>query len=120
MERTLYRVPALFVDDFADITGPMLRQAYVEFLYRVDEWDYERLTPQYWERLLYDLADSGSTDALLLKHPMIAEDTGFTRPLIPFDCEALGGCGPGTKRTPKKSCAINGSVMNRKYNWIWH
>ena len=120
MERTLYKVPALFVDDFADITGPMLRQAYLEILYRADEWEYERLTKQYWERLIYEVADSGSIEALERNHPMAAVDEQFTRPLVPFDCEKLGGCGPGTKRVPKKSCAIDPSVVKKGYKWVWN
>jgi hypothetical protein len=36
-DRTLYRLPALLVDDFADLTPELVRQAYVEALYRVDE-----------------------------------------------------------------------------------
>ena len=37
LDRTLYRLPALLVDDFADLTPHIIRQAYVEALYRVDE-----------------------------------------------------------------------------------
>jgi hypothetical protein len=36
-DRTLYRLPALLVDDFADLTPELVRQAYVEALYRVDD-----------------------------------------------------------------------------------
>jgi hypothetical protein len=43
---------------------------------------------------------------------VMAVDLGFTRPLIPFDCEEMGGCGPGTLRVPKKSCAIPGQHNN--------
>jgi hypothetical protein len=48
-----------------------------------------------------------------------AVDLGFTRPLVPFDCDKMGGCGPGTKRVPKKSCAIDINNMNPKYVWEW-
>ena len=37
LDRTLYRLPALLVDDFADVTPDLVRQAYVEALYRADE-----------------------------------------------------------------------------------
>ena len=61
-------------------------------------------------------------------HPMAAIDLNFTRPRVPFNCETMAekagkggknGCGPGTKRTPKKSCAIDESIVNEDYNWIW-
>lgn len=37
LDRTLYRLPVLLVDDFADLTPDLLRQAYVEAIYRADE-----------------------------------------------------------------------------------
>jgi hypothetical protein len=53
---------------------------------------------------------------------MEAEDASFTRPLIPFDCEAMGGCGSGTKRVPnpKKSCAVDYKEDIKKYDWNWY
>eukprot|EP00662_Eupelagonemidae_sp_cell21_P007386 gene7386-22384_t len=44
LERTLARLPALFVDDYSDVDERLLRRAYVEALYRAREWDYRRLT----------------------------------------------------------------------------
>ena len=43
---------------------------------------------------------TGTIDHMLRLHPMSAEDPSFTRPLVPFDCGAMGGCGPGIKRVP--------------------
>ena len=43
---------------------------------------------------------TGTIDRMLSLHPMSAEDPTFTRPLVPFDCGAMGGCGPGIKRVP--------------------
>ena len=37
LDRTLYKLPALLVEDFADLTPMLVRQAYVEALYRADE-----------------------------------------------------------------------------------
>ena len=31
----------------------------------------------------------------------------------------MGGCGPGTKRTPLNSCAIDPSAMSANYEWSW-
>jgi hypothetical protein len=36
-DRTLHRLPALLVDDFNDLTPALVREAYVEALYNVDE-----------------------------------------------------------------------------------
>lgn len=119
LDRTLYRLPALLVEDYAEVTPYLLRQAYIEALYRADQWEYERMTKQYWERLIYEISESNSLDPLLKAHPLNQHDQNFTRPLVPFDCEAIGGCGSGTKRVPKKSCAIDFSIVDEKYNWHW-
>ena len=119
MDRTLYKLPVLILDDYSDLTPEILRQAYVEALYRADDWEYERMTHQYWEHLLFSVSQTLDVNIMLDKHPMTAEDANFTRPLIPFDCAAMGGCGAGTKRTPKQSCAIDTSVMNSRYRWDW-
>lgn len=50
---------------------------------------------------------------------MHAEDLNFTRPLVPYDCVAMGGCGPGTKRTPRSYCGIDPSRVNENYNFNW-
>lgn len=43
----------------------------------------------------------------------------FTRPLLPYDCKAMGGCGAGTKRTPARYCAIDPTLVKRGYNFAW-
>lgn len=50
---------------------------------------------------------------------MSGEDTEFTRPMIPFNCHAMGGCGPGTKRVPTASCGIDLSMDMTNFNWFW-
>lgn len=117
MDRTFYKLPVLLLDDYAELTEAILRQAYVEALYRVDNWQYARMTKRWYERLMYDVAETGSIESLLRLHPMGAEDRTFTRPLVPFQCE--GGCGVGTKRTPVTSCAIEPSKVRPGYNWHW-
>lgn len=103
-ERTLWKLPVLFVDDYADLTADIIRSAYVEAIYRADEWEYERLTTKHWYDVLFQTAMTESLDYALEKHPMKAVDTGFTRPYTYFNCERMGGCGPGTKRTPLNKC----------------
>jgi len=116
-DRSLYKLPALLVDDFADVTPFVIRQAYVEAIYRADSWDYKRITTRWWERLLYKVSETGSISHLLRLHPTQAEDVTFTRPMVPFDCKAIGGCGHGTKRVPSKSCAIDFSLNMSEHNW---
>eukprot|EP01035_Chromulina_nebulosa_P022397 gene22397-29001_t len=119
LDRTVYKLPVLLVDDFYDINPEMLRQAYVEALYWSEEWEYERMLVKHWEYMLFEASETASDEVLQRLHPMSGVDTNFTRPLVPFDCESMGGCGPGTKRVPKKSCAIDPSVLSFSYNWIW-
>jgi hypothetical protein len=103
-DRTLWRLPALLVDDFYDVTPALLRSAYVEALYRADEFEYERLTQQFWQSILANVSKSMSTQPLLDMFPMRAEDATFTRPREPYACGRTGTCGKGTKRIPKQSC----------------
>lgn len=119
MDRTFYRLPVLMLDDYADLTPELLRTAYVEALYLADQWEYERMTKRWWERLIFEVSFSSSTEPLLHYHPMRAQDTDFTRPLVPFDCVKMGGCGKGTRRVPRKSCGIDISLVSDKYNFRW-
>jgi len=119
-DRSLYRLPALLVDDFADLTLHMIQQAYVEVMYRADEWEYERISYTWWSKLLHEVSNAGNDEALQRLHPYSVHDATFTRPLIPFNCEKIGGCGPGTKRVPKKSCAIDLDMDMSSYaSWYW-
>jgi hypothetical protein len=119
MDRTFYKLPVLMLDDYADLNANLLRQAYAEALYLAEEWEYERMTRRYWQSLIYETAETSSLEPLLSKHPMSAADETFTRPLVHYDCDSLGGCGPGTKRTPKKYCAVDPKLMVPGYNWVW-
>ena len=53
LDKTLYKLPALLVDDFASITPALIRRAYVEALYHADEWEYERLSRKWYNDLIY-------------------------------------------------------------------
>jgi hypothetical protein len=103
-DRTMWRLPVLFVEDFDDVRPELLRSAYVEAMYRKDEFEYGRLKMSYWWGVLLNVSASRSTRPLLDAFPMEAEDPIFTRPAIPFNCWKTNSCGPGTKRIPKKSC----------------
>ena len=100
----MWRLPALLVEDFAVLTPLLLRTAYIEALYRSTDFEYQRLTMSFWFDVILNVSASRSIQPLLHYFPMHAEDPGFTRPRVPFDCWKTNSCGPGTKRIPKISC----------------
>ena len=110
LDKTVHRLPALLVDDFSEVTPELLRTAYVEALYRADDFEFERLTQSYWHKLLRKVSREKSLQPFLDKFPAHADvDPSFTRPLIPYDYQGTCGldgslCGKGTKRTPRSSC----------------
>jgi len=106
LERMMYRLPALFLEDFAELTPALLRQAYVEALYRADEFEYERLRQSWWFGFIGNVSATMSVDTIIDKFPMEAEEQGFARPREPYDCGRTNPhtCGEGTKRTPARSC----------------
>lgn len=72
LDKTLYKLPALLVDDFASITPGLIRRAYVEALYHADEWEYERLSRKWYNDLIYQIAVDKNIKSLLKKHPVEA------------------------------------------------
>jgi hypothetical protein len=62
----------LIVDDFADLTTELVQSAYIEALYLADEWDFTRLTYNYWSEMLKKTSQSGNIDYMLTRHPMEA------------------------------------------------
>jgi hypothetical protein len=117
MDKTFWKLPVLAVDDFASVTPQLVHSAYVEALYRRDEWEYRRLLWSFWRDLMLGVATAGNSSALLELFPERAEDQGFTRPEFPFNCEQMGGCGPGTKRTPAEYCAIDRTVDYSSFSY---
>jgi hypothetical protein len=103
-DRTLWRLPALLVEDFDEINPEMLHEAYVEALYRKDEFEFERLTQGFWSAVIANVSATKSTSTLLDKFPMEAELENFARPREPYACSNTNTCGPGTKRTPRRYC----------------
>jgi hypothetical protein len=100
----LWRLPALLVDDYDDVTPDLLRTAYVEALYRVEEFEFERLTQSFWWTLILTMSRTKSSQPLLDKFPPQAEDPTFMRPREAFDCKGWFDCGRGTKRFPRTPC----------------
>jgi len=60
-DRSLYKLPALLVDDFAELTPFIIRQAYVEAIYRADSWEYKRITTNWWQSLIYKVLTHAHT-----------------------------------------------------------
>lgn len=103
-DRTLWRLPAVLLDDFDEVTPELLRTAYIEAIYRVKDFEFERLTQSFWWNMFSNVSASMSIEPLLHKFPMEAVDQGFARPREPYACGVTNTCGPNTMRTPKKSC----------------
>ncbi len=100
----LWRLPALLVDDFDEVTPKLLRTAYVEALYRADDFEFERLTQSFWWSFIANVSVTMDTQTVLDKFPLQSEDPGFTRPYERFDCWKTNSCGAGTKRIPQTFC----------------
>mmetsp|Transcript_6907 Transcript_6907/g.7152 ORF Transcript_6907/g.7152 Transcript_6907/m.7152 type:complete len:267 (-) Transcript_6907:220-1020(-) len=137
LDRTLWKLPALLVEDFSSLSPSLLRSAYIEALYRAErgEWEYERVGERWWIELVRDTARTGSTDILLNRHPMNAVDEHFVRPLWPYNCNhekrkrreegdlSESRCENGARRPPKDSCLIHDDADLHSYQWnmrgIW-
>eukprot|EP00611_Tribonema_gayanum_P021550 TRINITY_DN4169_c0_g1_i4.p2 TRINITY_DN4169_c0_g1~~TRINITY_DN4169_c0_g1_i4.p2 ORF type:complete len:273 (-),score=102.10 TRINITY_DN4169_c0_g1_i4:724-1512(-) len=72
--RTYAGLPVLTVADWGDVTPELLEQVWHEFaVERAAEWDFRRLTENYWLELLADAAAAGSIDAITAQHPLLTE-----------------------------------------------
>lgn len=104
-DKPLYRLPALLVDDWSSVTPDLLRSAYVEAMYRADEFDYARLNQQNWYDFLLNVSTTKSVQTVYDRYPKHVEDQNYARPKVPFNCGKDGSrCGKGTKRTPAVRC----------------
>lgn len=104
LDKSLWRLPALIVEDFNVVTPDFLRQAYVEALYRAKNFEFERLTQSFWFSFIANVSTTKSIHTVLDKFPIEAEDPDFARPMEPFTCWKTNSCGPGTKKIPETSC----------------
>lgn len=58
----------------------MLRQAYVEAIYRAPEFEFNRLSQNYWWGVISNVSATMKVQTILDAFPMRAEDPTFTRP----------------------------------------
>ena len=84
-------------------------------VYRVDEFAFDRLQESYWTELIHRVSVEKNISVMLANHPTHATDPGFARPREYYNCEKMGGCGPGTKRTPRNVCAVVSVGKERKH-----
>jgi hypothetical protein len=102
-----WRLPVLLVDDFYDVTEELLRSAYVQAIYDIDQFEFERLQQSFWYGVIYNVSSARHAGPMLDKFPMAAETPGFVRPFQPFHCgdrnERCGHSQPPIQ-TPKMSC----------------
>lgn len=63
---------AIIVEDFGYLTPEKVREAYIEAIYYIDEWDYSRLTSKYWRELLLQSSATQNTSYMVDLHPMQA------------------------------------------------
>jgi hypothetical protein len=59
-DRTFSRLPVLLLDDFSHISSELLRSAYVEAIYHVNRFQFEKLTQSFWFYALRTLARLGN------------------------------------------------------------
>eukprot|EP00601_Ochromonadales_sp_CCMP2298_P003641 CAMPEP_0173182638 /NCGR_PEP_ID=MMETSP1141-20130122/7955_1 /TAXON_ID=483371 /ORGANISM="non described non described, Strain CCMP2298" /LENGTH=586 /DNA_ID=CAMNT_0014105767 /DNA_START=48 /DNA_END=1808 /DNA_ORIENTATION=+ len=105
LDKSLWRLPALLVEDFDQVTPALLQTAYVEALYRAEEFEFKRLTQSFWFGLVMNVSAARSSQPLLDLFPPESEDPTFTQPKERFDCWESNSCGKGTKRISKSFCA---------------
>lgn len=68
------------------------------------EFDYNKLKQSYWYGILTNVSLLMNNQNMFVRFPVSVEDGNFTRPRDRFNCDEIGGCSKGTKRTPKRSC----------------
>lgn len=104
-DRSYWRLPVLLVDDFFDVTVDLLRSAYVQAIYDIDQFEFERLQQSYWYGVIYNVSQAKDAAPMLDKFPMLAETPRFVRPFQPFHCgDSNELCGEPGIKTPKQSC----------------
>ena len=63
------------MDDFDDVTPELLHTAYVEAIYRADEFEFERLRMNFWIDLIRNVSRTMSSQTLYDKFPPVIART---------------------------------------------
>lgn len=104
LDKSLWRLPALLMEDFDEVTPELLHQAYLEAIYRADEFEFDRLTLKFWIDFIYNISKDGRSSKILETFPIESEDSQFARPREWITCHETKTCGKGTKKIPKSFC----------------
>ena len=76
LDRTFAGLPVLLVNDYKDLTVPMLQMHYERFISQASQWDFSRLTPGYWAGLVLHAVETGSSEVVQRQHPIPARYQG--------------------------------------------
>lgn len=105
LDKAVYGLPVLVIDDWGELTPEMVKSAYVEALYRAPDFEWHKLNQHWWYDFVMNVSVTSSSQTVYDAFPPKAEDATFTRPRVRYDCGAdMEKCGPGTLRTPRKYC----------------
>ena len=72
MDRTFSGLPVLLVDNYSNLTAPMLQKLYKRFVSKASQWDFSRLTTRYWADLMQHVLETGSSALVQSQHPISA------------------------------------------------
>lgn len=106
LDKTLWKLPAILLEDLSQVTPNLLRTAYVESIYQIENFELERLTQSFWFSFISQVSAEASLAPLLEKFPLSSYDPDFVRPLERFSCHETKSCGRGTKRIPPVSSCL--------------
>ena len=79
MDRTYAGLPVLLVDDYRNLTVPMLLKHYIRFISKAGQYDFTRLTAGYWAGLVRHVAETSSSRIVQKQHPIPAGYEGYYR-----------------------------------------
>ena len=79
IDRTFAGLPVLLVDDYRDVTVPMLKDNYARIIGKAKQWDFTRLAPGYWAGLVRHVVETGSSDIVQRQHPIPVGYKGTVR-----------------------------------------
>ena len=77
------------MDDFSEVTPELIHSAYVEAVYREDEWEYERLTLPFWKNMIKQASESQSSDIFYHHFPLKSGNLVDIYFLIVFRAELI-------------------------------
>ena len=78
------------------------------------QWEYERMTKQWWERLLYEVSEAGNIEPLSRLHPISPGKRASSQYIILSVCLCPFFCLPLSLSLPRLTATLMGSVRQRK------